>query len=152
MPAFHFRLQTLLNIKKQLEKSAKNELGIAIQKYEQQKQILIQIQNEITHQQEEYRKEGSTGVTLAKLRQRMEYIRAMHERELNQQVRVNEELKNVDKIREKLIEIMKEKKVLEKLREKELDLYRKEQEKAGQQLVDELVSYKESTKPVDDKS
>lgn len=152
MPAFHFRLQTFLNVKKQLEKSAKNELGIAIQKYEQQKQILMQIQNEISHQQEEYRNESSAGVTLAKLRQRMEYIRAMHDKELNQQTRVNEALKNVDNIREKLIEIMKEKKVLEKLREKELDLYRKEQEKAGQQLVDELISFKESTKPVDDKS
>lgn len=152
MPAFHFRLEPLLNVKKQLEKSAKNELGIAVQKYERQKKFLMQIQAEIYEQQEEYRREGAAGVTLAKLRQRMEYIRAMHEKEMNQQTIVNEAMKNVDMIREKLIAIMKEKKVLEKLREKELDLYRKEQEKAAQLLVDELVSFKESTKTVDDKA
>jgi flagellar FliJ protein len=89
---------------------------------------------------------------LAKLKQRMEYISALHQKELTQQERVNEEMKNVDKIRERLIEIMKERKILEKLREKELALYRKEQEKAGQLLVDELVSFKESIKPIEDKT
>lgn len=149
MPAFHFRLETILNIKRQLEKSVKNELGIAMRKLEKQKQILAQIQSEKARQEEEYRSEGAAGVTLAKLKQRMEYISALHQRDLTQQDRVNEEMKNVDKVREKLIEIMKERKILEKLREKELALYRREQEKAGQLLVDELVSFKESNKPVD---
>jgi len=149
MPAFHFRLQTILNVKKQLEKSAKNELGIAMQKLEKQKQILAAIQLEKAQQEEECRQEGLSGVLLAKLKQRMEYISVLHERDLAQQERVNEEMKNVDKVREKLIEIMKERKILEKLREKELALYRKEQEKAGQLLVDELISFKESNKPVD---
>ena len=149
MPAFHFRLQNILNVKKQLEKSAKNELGIAMQKMVKQKQILAAIQLEKAQQEEECRQEGLSGVLLAKLKQRMEYISVLHERDLAQQERVNEEMKNVDKIREKLIEIMKERKILEKLREKELALYRKEQEKAGQLLVDELISFKESNKPVD---
>lgn len=149
MPAFHFRLQTILNIKNQLEKSAKNELGIAIQKLEQQKQILAEIRREEAQQEEESRKESSAGVILAKLKQRMEYIAVLHQRELTQHERVNEEMKNVDIIREKLIGIMKERKVLEKLREKELALYRKEQEKAGQLLVDELISFRESIKPID---
>ncbi len=149
MPAFHFRLQAILNMKKQLEKSAKNELGIAMQKLEKERQLLAQIQLEKARQEEDYRKESSSGILLADLRQRMEYISVLHQRDLAQQERVNDEMKNVDKVREKLIEIMKERKVLEKLREKEFALYRKEQEKAGQLLVDELVSFKESNKPVD---
>ncbi len=152
MPTFHFRMQTILDIKKQLEKSTKNELGVAIQKMELQKRVLAEIQHEEALQQEEYRKESSEGVVLAKLKQRMEYISVLHQRELSQQQRVNEEMKNVDKIRERLIELMKERKVLEKLREKELALFRKEQERAGQILVDELISFKESVKPVDDRS
>lgn len=151
MPSFHFRLETFLNVKKQLEKSVKNELGVAIKKMEQQKLVLAQIQYEITAQEDEYRREGSAGAVLVKLKQRMEYIRVMHQREISQREKVNQEMKNVDKIRERLIEIMKEKKVLEKLREKELTLFKKEQEKAGQLLVDELVSFKESMKPIDDR-
>lgn len=151
MPSFHFRLEALLNVKKQLEKSVKNELGLAVRKMEEQKLILAEIRSIIDAQENEYRTDGTAGVTLAKLKQRMEYIKVMRKREILQQEKVNEEKKNVDKIRERLIEIMKEKKVLEKLREKELALFRKEQEKAGQLLVDELVSFKESTKPIEDK-
>lgn len=145
MATFHFRLQTLLNVKKQLEKSIKNELGVAIQKMEQQKQILTYIQTEITKQENEYRKEGSSKTILAKLKQRLDYISVMRLREGEQQERVNEALRNVDKIRERLVEMMKERKVLEKLREKEFSLFQKEQEKADQLLVDELVSFKESS-------
>jgi flagellar FliJ protein len=151
MPSFHFRLETFLNVKKQLEKGIKNELGVAVQKMEQQKRILSDIQTEIASQESEYQREGSAGSTLEKLKQRMEYIRVMRKRESAQKDRVKEEMKNVDKIRERLIEVMKEKKVLEKLKEKELALFRKEQEKAGQLLVDELVSFKESRKPIEDK-
>ncbi|MBP7176331.1 MAG: flagellar export protein FliJ [Thermoclostridium sp.] len=149
MPTFHFRLQTILNIKIQLEKSTKNELGIAVQKLELQRRILTEIQAEAGEQEEEYRRESTNGVVLAKLKQRMEYISLLHQKDLIQQQRVNEEMKNVDKVREKLIEIMKERKVLEKLREKELAEYMKEQEKEAQLLVDELISFKESNKPVD---
>jgi flagellar FliJ protein len=74
----------------------------------------------------------------------------MRENEISQKQRVNEEKRNVDKIRERLIEIMKEKKVLEKLKEKELALFKKEQEKAAQLLVDELVTYNEAKKSTGD--
>ncbi|NLO38055.1 MAG: flagellar export protein FliJ [Ruminiclostridium sp.] len=152
MPAFHFRLQTILNIKIQLEKSTKNELGVAIQKLEHQKRLLAEIRAEAAEQEEAYRTESTEGVILAKLKQRMEYISLLHQKDIMQQQRVNEEIKNVDIVREKLIEIMKDRKVLEKLKEKEFAEYRKEQEKAGQLLVDELISFKESNRPVDDKA
>jgi flagellar FliJ protein len=120
-----------------------------MQKLEKEKQVLAQIQHEKARQEEDYRQESSSGMLLADLKQRIEYISVLHQRDLAQQERVNDEMKNVDKVRERLIEIMKERKVLEKLREKEFALYRKEQEKAGQLLVDELVSYKESYKAAD---
>ena len=152
MPAFHFRLQTILNIKIQLEKSTKNELGVAIQKLEHQKRLLAEIRAEAAEQEEAYRTESTEGGILAKLKQRKEYISQQHQKDIMQQQRVNEEIKNVDIVREKLIEIMKDRKVLEKLKEKEFAEYRKEQEKAGQLLVDELISFKESNRPVDDKA
>ena len=58
---------------------------------------------------------------------------------------------NVDKKREKLIEIMKEKKVLEKLREHQFEEYKKEEERSEQQRVDELVSYKGAAKNIENR-
>ncbi|MDD4297184.1 MAG: flagellar export protein FliJ [Ruminiclostridium sp.] len=150
MAKFKFKLQTFLNVKEQIEKSIKIELGIAVQKFERQKTILKEIQHEIENQEKDYREEAISGVTLSSLRNRIEYIHVMRENEISQKQRVNEEKINVDKIRERLIEIMKEKKVLEKLKEKELALFKKEQEKAAQLLVDELVTYNEAKKPTGD--
>lgn len=150
MAVFRFRLQTFLNVREQMEKSVKNELGIAIKKLSLQQDALERIKSEISSQADEYRRDGSSGTTLLKLKQRVEYIKWMKKMELEQIERVNEERRNVDKIRERLVEIMKEKKILEKLREKELTLFRQEQEKAGQALADELVSYKEFVKTKED--
>ena len=141
MAKFDFRLQVLLNVKRQLEKSVKNELGIAIRELERQKAILKEIQLDIASQENEYRKDGARKIRVSKLRQRLEYLKAMYEKEDLQQQRVNEEIRNVDKIRARLIEIMKEKKLLEKLREKEFDRFRKEQDRIERVLVDERAVY-----------
>jgi len=146
MAVFRFRLQTFLNVKEQMEKMARNELGIAVQKLKLQQDALDRIKSEISSQTDEYRRDKSSGTTPLKMKQRFEYIRWMQKKELEQIERVNEERRNVDKIRERLIEIMKEKKILEKLREREFTQFRQEQEKAGQVLTDELVSYKEFVK------
>jgi flagellar FliJ protein len=145
MAKFDFRLQVLLNVKRQLEKSVKNELGIAIRELENQKAILNEIQLVITSQENEYRKDGARKIRLSKLKQRLEYIRSMYEKEDLQQQRVNEEIRNVDKIRVRLIEIMKEKKLLEKLKEKELIEFKKEQDKIERVHIDELASYAKYT-------
>jgi len=141
MANFNFRLEVLLNVKKQLEKSVKNELGIAIRELEKQKAILKEIQLEIASQENEYRKDGARKIRVSGLRQRLEYLKAMYEKEDMQQQRVNEEIRNVDKIRARLIEIMKEKKLLEKLREKEYAKFRKEQDRIERVQVDELAGY-----------
>ncbi|HEY8500603.1 MAG TPA: flagellar FliJ family protein, partial [Clostridia bacterium] len=131
----------LLNVKRQLEKSVKNELGAAIRELENQKAILREIQLEIASQENEYRRDGVKKIRLSKLKQRLEYIRAMYGKEDLQQQRVNEEIENVDKIRVRLVEIMKEKKLLEKLREKELFKFKKEQDRIERVHVDEMTGY-----------
>jgi flagellar FliJ protein len=145
MAKFDFKLQVLLNVKKQFEKSIKNELGAAIRELENQKAILNEIQLVIASQENEYRKDGVRKIRLSKLKQRLEYIRSMYEKEDLQQQRVNEEIRNVDKIRVRLVEIMKEKKLLEKLREKEFLEFKKEQDRFERVHVDELASYAKYT-------
>jgi len=74
----------------------------------------------------------------------LDYLQAEKEK---QEVNVKRQQEIVDKIREKLVEIMKERKVLENLREKDYQEYLKEEEKKERLQVDELVSYNESIKP-----
>ena len=143
MAKFDFRLQALLNVKRQLEKSVKNELGAAIRELENQKAILNEMQLVIASQEEnEYRKDGVRKIRLSKLKQRLEYIRSMYEKSCSS--RVNEEIRNVDKIRVRLIEIMKEKKLLEKQR-KRAHKFKKQQDKIERVHIDELASYAKYT-------
>ncbi len=145
MASFKFRLQSYLNLKEQLEKSIKNELGVALQEYQRQLSILSDIQNEIENQREEHRGEVMSKTTSTKLKLRLNYLKAMQTKEREQQARVNEHKRNVDKIRERLVEIMKEKKILEKLRDKQKEAFQIEQEKKQQLLIDELVSFRGAT-------
>jgi len=147
MARFSFRLQTFLNLKEMMEKNTKNELGIAVQKYQYQMSVLSGIRQEINDQQEEFRKEGTSVTTPLKLKQRMDYIKAVQVKEKVQVDIVNEEKRNVDKIRKRLIETMKEKKILEKLRERQLVEFKKEQEKKQQLIVEEIVSFNETVTP-----
>ncbi|HEY8422707.1 MAG TPA: flagellar export protein FliJ [Thermoclostridium sp.] len=147
MARFKFRLQTFLNVKEMMEKNIRNELGIAVQQYQYQLSVLSDIRREISDQQEEFRKEGVSETTPLKLKQRLEYIKAVQKKERIQTDRVNEEKRNVDKIRKRLTEVMKEKKILENLKERQLVEFRKEQEKKQQLVVDEIVSFKETVTP-----
>lgn len=144
MAGFKYRLESFLNVKKQMEKSIKNELGVAIQQYQYQLSVLSEIRQEIDDQENEYRREGTSITTPLNLKRRLEYIKVVQKKEKAQEYRVNEEKRNVDKIRKRLIETMKEKKILEKLKEKQLVEFRKEQEKKQQLLVDEIVSFNET--------
>lgn len=146
MASFKFRLQTFLNLKEQFEKNAKNELGIAIMKLEEEKAKLKAIDDEIDINTNDFRQACSGFIQPEKIKELKSYLEYLQNARERQEENVKRQEKNVDKIREKLVEIMREKKVLENLREKEFHEYLKEEERKEQQRVDELVSYKEAAK------
>ncbi|MCX7772066.1 MAG: flagellar export protein FliJ [Clostridia bacterium] len=146
MPGFKFRLQTFLNLKEQFEKSAKNELGIATMKLEEEKGKLLAIEENIASCLNDY-KNACTGIIQPeKIKERKIYLQFLQKEHDRQEVHVKRAAENVDKIRERLVEIMRERKVLENLKEKELQQFLKQEEMKEQQRVDELVSYKEAAK------
>lgn len=146
MAKFKFRLQTLLNLKEQLEKNAKNELGAAIKKLEEEKSRLRQIDNEIDLCSAEFRDACKGSIVPEKIKEIKRYLEYLDKKRKNQVLAVKREQENVDKIREKLVEIMKERKVLENLKDKDFQEFLAEEDKKERQLVDELVSYKEAVK------
>ena len=144
MAGFKFRLQTFLRLKEQFEKNAKNELGAAIMKLEEEKSKLKAIEDSIDVTTNDFR-DACTGVIFPeKIKELKVYLEHLQYLREEQKENVKRQQKNVDIIRERLVEIMRERKVLENLKEKEFQEYLKEEEKKEQQQVDELVSYKKA--------
>ncbi|HHW23183.1 MAG TPA: flagellar export protein FliJ [Clostridiaceae bacterium] len=146
MAAFKFRLQSFLRLKEQLEKNAKNELGAAVMKLEEEKARLRAIEDNIDLTMGDFRKACQGIIQPEKIKELKAFLEYLHTERERQEVNVKRQQENVDKIREKLVEIMKERKVLENLREKEYLQFLKEEERKEQQRVDELVSFKEAAK------
>ena len=146
MAKFSYKLQPILNLKKQMEDSAKNDLGKAIQALEDQKNILEELNKENMRCMTEVSAVVSGGLTVDRLRNYNAYISFIKRKIINQSEKVNDAQQNVDKHREKLVAIVKERKMLETLKEKQYMEYLKEQQKQELKLVDEIISYKQSTK------
>ena len=146
MAGFKFRLQTLLKLKEQFEKSTKNELGVAIMKLEEEKSKLKVIEDNINITTNDFREACSGIIRPEKIKELKTYLEHLQHTRDKQKEAVKQQQKNVDIIRERLVEIMRERKVLENLKEKEFQEYLKEELKKEQQQVDELVSYKRASK------
>ncbi len=152
MAKFKFRLQTYLNLKVQLEKDAKNELGLATIKLQEEKSKLQSIEDCIELYSEKFRKACTGSIQPARIKELKIYLEHLDNRKEIQLLNVKKAQENVDKKREKLIEIMKDKKVLENLKENKFQEYKKEEEKSEQLRIDELVSYKGAAKNIESRT
>lgn len=145
MGKFVFRMQSLLNVKIQIENSLKNELGKAVQELERQKDILREIELEREVYIGRVNSECVEGISVGKLREFNTYIVYLNDRSRLQKENIKKAQNNVDKYREQLIKAMQEKEMLEKLKEKKYEEYLREQLKEEQKLNDEIVSFNYNT-------
>ena len=142
MAKFIFKLQTLLKVKIQMEDNLKNDLGKAIQKLEEEKAKLRRLEFEKSRYIMEFN-EKSRKTTVNNLIKFNNYISFLAVKILNQKENINLASRNVDKIREELIKIVKEREILDKLKEKKYGVFQKELLKDEQRLNDEIVSFKQ---------
>ncbi len=141
MAKFIFRLEAVLNVKRQQEENIKNELGKAMQRLEAEKQKLARLERSKEEIIAEFNlKTKST--TVHKLIEFNAYLSLLKSNISRQKERVNKAVLDVDKIREELVKAVQERKILEKLKEKKHDEYLIEQKKLEQKTNDEIVSYK----------
>ncbi|MDP4179484.1 MAG: flagellar export protein FliJ [Bacillota bacterium] len=146
MAKFFFKLQPLLNIKTQLENNAKNELGKAVQKLEEEKDRKKQLENYRQKYIDDFGEKSGKGMRVEKLKEYTAYISHLAHKIEAQNKNIKEASENVDKHREELVAIVKEIKILEKLKEKKYKEYLNELQKDEQKVIDELVSYKYTEK------
>ncbi|HOP91768.1 MAG TPA: flagellar export protein FliJ [Acetivibrio thermocellus] len=141
MGKFVFRMQSLLNLKIQMENSLKNELGKAVRELERQKDILNRLNREMNECIENINGKFGEGISVGELRKYNTYISYLSDRVKLQKENIKKAQLVVDKYRDKLIKAMQERKVLEKLRKKKYEEYVREQLKEEQKLNDEIVSF-----------
>lgn len=141
MAKFIFRLEAVLNVKRQKEENIKNELGKAIQRLEAEKQKLARLERSKEEIIAEFN-DKTKKTTVQKLIEFNAYLSLLKSKIIHQKERVNKAVLDVDKIREELVKAVQERKILEKLKEKKYDEYLIEQKKLEQKTNDEIVSYK----------
>lgn len=142
MGKFSFRLQSLLNVKRQMEDSLKNELGKAIRKLEEEKDELKGMENAREECIDGFNSGTSRGITVEKILEYNAYLALLNEKIARQKEYVNSLQKNVDKIRENLLKVMQERKMLDKLKERKYQNYLDESKREEQRLQDEVAGYK----------
>lgn len=145
MARFVFKLQPLLNVKKQQEDQLKNELGKAMQRLEKEKAILKGIVREEEKCIKELNSKSCSPITVQKLREYNEYISLLRERKNIQKENVNLAEDNVDKVREELIKQVQEREILDKLKERKYGEFLDERLKEEQLVNDEVVSFKHNS-------
>ena len=141
MAKFSFRLQPLLSVKSQQEDNQKNELGKAMMKLEIEKAALHALEGEEERLVREFN-EKSRKTTVEKLIEFNGYLSLLNSKIKRQKENVNCAARNVDKVREELIRIVKERKILDNLKDRKHEQFLFEEQKAEQKQNDEIVSYK----------
>lgn len=142
MAKFVFNMQGLLNIKEKLEEQSKTEYGKALNKLEEEKNILLNLENSKKQNIVSFRESINKGVKPNYIKSINQFI-SLIDKKIEQQVEnINKAEEIVEQKRLVLLNAMKERKVLEALKEKEMENYFREELKKEQKIIDEIVSYK----------
>lgn len=141
MAKFRYRMQSILNIKYQLENQAKMDLGraqVRLMEEEEKLQALID-------RKEAYLEEGqqmrSKTLHVSELRDNSNAVSVMDEIIDRQEEQVARAEEDVEAARVRLQEVMQERKMHERLKEKALEQFKREENVAEFKAVDELTSY-----------
>lgn len=141
MAKFRYRMQSILNIKYQLETQAKMEVGRAQMRLNEEQEKLQTLIDRKEAYLEEGRQIREKALHVNDLRDNRNAVLIMDELIAVQKFEVRKAEEAVERARAKLTEIMQERKMHEKLKEKALIQFLEEEKAAEFKVVDELTSY-----------
>ncbi|MCX4339725.1 MAG: flagellar export protein FliJ [Lachnospiraceae bacterium] len=141
MARFRYRMQSILNIKYQLETQAKIEVGRAQMRLQEEEEKLQTLFDRKEAYFEEGRRLREKSVSVTDLRDNRNALMVMDDLIAMQQIEVMRAAEAVEAARAKLTEIMQERKMHEKLKEKALLQFLEDEKKEEAKIVDELTSY-----------
>lgn len=141
MAKFKYRMQSILNIRYQLEEQAKMEFGRAQMKLMEEEEKLEILKDRKEAYLEEGRRMRSDALHVNDLKDNRNAVLIMDEMIEAQKEQVTLAQQVVEQARLKLQEAMQERKMHERLKEKAFDEFVKEENAAEGKAVDELTSY-----------
>lgn len=141
MAKFVYRMQSILNIKNQMETQAKMELGQAQRRLMEEEERLSELYDRRRGYLEEGRRLRQEALKVQSLRDNEYALARMEEFIEDQKLNVRKAEAEVEAARAKLEEIMKERKAQEKLRERAFEQFVRELNAQESKEVDELTSY-----------
>lgn len=141
MAKFRYRMQSILNIKYQLETQAKMEVGRAQMRLNEELEKLQALSDRKEAYLEAGRRMRESALHVNDLRDNRNAVLIMDEMIAVQRFEVQKAEEALERARAKLTEIMQERKMHEKLKEKALLQFLEEEKAAEFKVVDELTSY-----------
>ena len=141
MARFRYSMQSILNIKLKLETQAKQEFSAARAALDREEEKL----QALCDRKDGYAQAGEallSGVLdLRAIEENREAIRCMEVFIVQQQGNVEAAERNLEKVREKLAEVMMGRKTHEKLKEKAFEEFLMEEKRQESKEIDQLTSY-----------
>ena len=141
MARFRYSMQSILNIKLKLETQAKQEFSAARAALDREEEKL----QALCDRKDGYAQAGEallSGVLdLRAIEENREAIRCMEVFIVQQQGNVEAAERNLEKVREKLAEVMMERKTHDKLKEKAFEEFLMEEKRQESKEIDQLTSY-----------
>lgn len=144
MSGYKFKLQRVLDYKETLEELKKSEYGTAIQKLNEEKEILS---NYISKKSEIIKQFNTIDdkINIGSFRTYNNYISEITNRIKKQEENVMYAEREAIKIQEELLEAMKEKKSFEKLKEKDYREFILEEKREEEKIMDQIVTFNTNT-------
>ena len=140
MKKFRFSLETVLDYKNQALDALRAEHGAILAQVRTQEKVIEDLEAEHREADEEFTQRKLEGINILDALNYETYLRSL-ERKLQEEHRKLERLrKREEEKRAQVVEARKETATLEKLKEHKLDDYRRAEQKAEEQLIEEFVS------------
>jgi flagellar FliJ protein len=140
MKRFRFSLETVLDYKQQALDALRAEHGAVLVRVRAQEKVIEGLEEEYRQADGDFTRRKLEGINILDALNYEQYLRSL-ERKLREEYQKLESLRRIEEQkRAQVVEARKETATIEKLREHKLEDYRKAEQKAEEQRIEEFVS------------
>ncbi|MEY8402910.1 flagellar export protein FliJ [Oscillospiraceae bacterium 44-34] len=140
MKRFRFSLETVLDYKQQALDALRAEHGAVLVRVRAQEKVIEGLEEEYRQADGDFTRRKLEGINILDALNYEQYLRSL-ERKLREEYQKLESLRRIEEQkRTQVVEARKETATIEKLREHKLEDYRKAEQKAEEQRIEEFVS------------
>lgn len=140
MKKFRFSLETVLDYKQQALDSLRAEHAAILAQVRAQEEVIAGLEEEHRQADTDFTQRKLEGINIVDAMSYETYLRSL-EQKLREENRKLERLRHMEEQKRiQVVEARKETATIEKLREHKLDSYRKAEQKAEEQRIEEFVS------------